>query len=48
MTNIWVYDVEAEQIEKICNKYDITAAELIEALLTNITKEELKEILPSF
>ena len=36
MKNITVYDIEENKIEKLCNEYDITEAELIEALLEAI------------
>lgn len=45
MQNIFVYNTEAERIDKICDKYDITEAELIEALLDNVTDEEIKEMI---
>ena len=45
MQNILIYDVEANRIDKICDKYDITEAELIEALLDNVTDDELDEIM---
>lgn len=45
MQNILVYDVEAKRIDEICEKHDITEAELIEALLDNATDEDLDEIL---
>lgn len=45
MQNILIYDVEAKRIDEICDKYDITEAELIEALLDNATDEDLDEIL---
>ena len=45
MQNILIYDVEAKRINEICKKYGVTEAELIEALLDNITNEDLDEIL---
>ena len=45
MQNILIYDVEAKRIDKICDKYDVTEAELIEALLDNVTDDELDEIM---
>ncbi len=33
MTRISVYDIEAETIEDICEKYDCTEAHLIKALI---------------
>ena len=33
MVNISVYDTEAKEIEKICEDYGITEAELIQALM---------------
>lgn len=33
MTNITVYDTEAEAIERICEDNDVTEAELIEMLM---------------
>lgn len=36
MQNISVYDVEAEKIEKICEDYGTTSAELIEVLVSAI------------
>lgn len=40
MTRITVYDVEAERIERLCEKYDLTEAELIELVLDNIDEYE--------
>ena len=40
MTEIWVYDTEAETIQQICEKNDVTEAELIEELMDYI--DELK------
>ena len=45
MQNILIYDVEAKRIDEICDKYDVTEAELIEVLLDNVTDDELDEIL---
>ena len=45
MKTIAVYDYEAKKIDEICFKYDTTEAELIEALLENISDDELAEIL---
>ena len=36
MQRISVYDIEAEQIEKICEERNTTEAELIEALLSAV------------
>ena len=45
MQNILVYDTEAKRIDKICDKYDVTEAELIETLLDNVTDEDLDEMM---
>lgn len=45
MKNILVYDIEANRIDEICDKYDVTEAELIATLLDNVTDEELDEIM---
>lgn len=42
MTNISVYDLEARQIEHICDEYGTTEAELIEAILNAIEVGEIK------
>lgn len=36
MKRIWVYDTEAEAIDRICDDNDITEAELIEMLMDYI------------
>ena len=41
MTKLTVYDIEAREIEKICEDNDTTEAEVIEALMEFI--EEVKE-----
>ena len=41
MTNITVYDVEANKIEDICKEYDTTEAEVIEALIEAIEYENI-------
>lgn len=40
MTNITVYDIEAEQLEKIADANDTTIAEVVEMLMTYA--EEMK------
>lgn len=45
MQNILIYDTEAKRIDKICDKYDVTEAELIEVLLDNVTDDELDEMM---
>ena len=40
MTEIWVYDTEAEAIERICEDNDVTEDELIEMLIDYI--DEIK------
>ena len=40
MTEIWVYDTDAEAIERICEDNDVTEAELIEELMDYI--DEIK------
>ena len=46
MQNVLVYDIEAKRIDEICDKYDITEAELIETLLDNVSDEDLDEMIP--
>lgn len=41
MTYISVYDIEAKQIENICEEYGTTEPELIEAILTAIEEGEI-------
>lgn len=41
MTYISVYDLEAKQIENICEEYSTTEPELIEAILTAIENGEI-------
>ena len=41
MTNISIYDVEAEQLEKIADANDTTVAEVVEMLCEYV--EEMKE-----
>lgn len=41
MTYISVYDIEAKQIESICEEYGTTEPELIEATLTAIEDGEI-------
>lgn len=41
MKTITIYDYEAQKIDEICSRYDITEAELIEALLENVNVEEI-------
>ncbi len=41
MTRLTAYDVEAREIEKICEDNDTTEAEVIEALMEHI--KEVKE-----
>lgn len=45
MKKIYVYDSEEKRIDEICEKYDISEAELIEALLDNVTDEEIEELI---
>lgn len=45
MKKIYVYDSEEKRIDDICEKYDISEAELIEALLDNVTDEEIEELI---
>ena len=40
MVKISVYDTEAKEIEKICEDYGITEAELIEALM-DVVRDEI-------
>lgn len=42
MKSITVYDVEAEQIEKICDQFAITEAELIEALMSALEHDDIR------
>ena len=42
MAAIRVYDLEAKQIENICDEYGTTEAELIEAVLNAIEAGEIK------
>lgn len=42
MTYIRVYDLEARQIESLCEEYGTTEPELIEAVLEAIEAGELK------
>lgn len=41
MKRVWVYDTEAEAIERICEDNDVTEAELIEELMDYI--DEIKD-----
>lgn len=41
MTYISVYDIEAKQIENICEEYGTTEPELIEAIMTAIESGEI-------
>ena len=45
MKKIYVYDSEEKRIDEICEKYDISEAELIEALLDNVTDEEIEKLI---
>ena len=45
MKVITIYDYEAKKIDEICFRYDVTEAELIAALLENISDDEIAEIL---
>ena len=45
MTKITIYDYEAELIEKLCEKYDTTEAEIICAVFGNLTVDDIEEIL---
>lgn len=36
MQSISCYDIEGDRIEELCDQYDITAAELIEALISAV------------
>lgn len=42
MKTIRIYARNAERIRQLCVKYRMTAAELIEILLDNITGQELR------
>lgn len=42
MTYIGVYDLEAKEIEKLCDEYGTTEPELIEALLDAVESGEIK------
>lgn len=42
MTYIGVYDLEAKQIENLCEEYDATEPELIEAMLDAVEAGEIK------
>ena len=39
MREIWIYDTEAEAIERICENNDVTEAELIEMLIDDYVDE---------
>lgn len=41
MTNILVYDIEAEELEKIADANDVTVAEVVEMLMEY--SEEMKK-----
>ena len=41
MQNINIYDVEAEDIEKVCEEKSITVPELIEALMTALNNGDI-------
>lgn len=41
MTYIGVYDIEARQIESICEEHGVTEPELIEAIFTAIEEGEI-------
>lgn len=41
MQNINIYDVDAEDIEKVCQEKDITVPELIEALMTALNNDDI-------
>lgn len=42
MKSIRIYARNAERIRRLCIEYKLTAAELVEILLDNITGQELK------
>ena len=42
MKNITVYDIEAEDIEKLTEEHDCTEAELIEAMMEAIRAEGIR------
>ena len=44
MQTIRVYDIEANIIEKLANKHDITEAEVICTILDNLTDEEIDDM----
>lgn len=44
MTNITIYDDTNKIIERICNKFDTTEAEVIDYLIDNICDEALAEV----
>ena len=39
MTNITVYDIEAEQLDRKADELDTTIAEIVEQLVTNFLEE---------
>jgi len=41
MQSISVYDIEANKIEKLCDRYDLTEPELIEKLIEIIESDEV-------
>ena len=41
MKNISIYDTEAEVIETMCDTYDVSEAELIEAILDAIKDNDI-------
>lgn len=40
MQNITIYDLEADRLERLADKYDTTIAEIVEMMLDNITEDE--------
>ena len=41
MKNISVYDSDAETLDKLCDKYEATTAELIETFIDAIINEDI-------
>lgn len=40
MVSILIYNTDDERIDRLCDKYDTTAAEIIQALLDNAEGDE--------
>ena len=41
MERIWIYDAEDKKVEEICNKLDVTTAEVVEALFTALEENKI-------